>query len=126
MQRFSEGSPRRSKRRALQGSVIALVLLASCGTQRAPDHYTGSVGTNFINSCVTQSKSSLSDPKKTCTCTYAAIKKSIKFSRFKQINSALTDKPRPLPSDITKILDNCNSGGETTAGTQSTTSTTSG
>ncbi|MDQ6840031.1 MAG: hypothetical protein M3137_17305, partial [Actinomycetota bacterium] len=108
----------------LRGSVICLALLAGCGTQRTPDHYTGSVGTNFIKSCVAQSKSNVSSPTKTCTCSYAEIKKSIKFSRFKQINSALTAKPGPLPSDITNILDNCASGGETTAG--STTSTTSG
>lgn len=124
--RSPEDSPTRSKRRALRGSVIGLVLLAGCGTQRAPSSYTGSVGKDFIKACVAQSKSGASSPTKTCTCTYNEIKKSIKFSRFKQINSALTEKPRSLPSDITRILDNCSSGGQTTAATSSTTSTTAG
>ncbi|MDQ6696441.1 MAG: hypothetical protein M3Z46_03165 [Actinomycetota bacterium] len=126
MHRSPVASPERSKRRALLGSMVGLVLLAGCGTQRTPDHYTASVGTNFIKACMVQSKSGVSNPRKTCTCTYNEIKKSIKFSRFKQINSALAEKPRPLPPDITNILDGCNSGGETTGATSSTTSTTSG
>jgi hypothetical protein len=99
--------------------AACVLILAGCGTQRTPDHYTGSVETNFVKSCTAQSKTALSNPSKTCNCTYAEIKKSIKFSRFKEINSQLTEKPARLPADITNILNNCkdSSGGASSTAT---------
>lgn len=121
MQRFADRFHERPRSRVLWASVVCVLLLAGCGTQRTPDHYTGSVGTNFVRSCVAQSKTALSNPTKTCTCTYAEIKKSIKFSRFKEINSQLTEKPATLPADITTILNNCKDSSSQTSASTSTT-----
>ncbi len=105
---------------------MVLVLLAGCGTQRTPDSYTGSVQRNFLKSCEAQSKNSLSNPKKTCACSYAQIKKSIPFSRFKRINSDLADKPGPLPGEMATIVDNCkaNESDTTSSGAQTSGTTT--
>lgn len=91
--------------------MLALALLVGCGAQRIPTSYTGSVEKNFKRACESQGRSEqVSDIKNVCACTYKQIKKTIKFSRFKKINSDLTDKPGSLPSDMAKIVDGCTQG----------------
>jgi len=90
--------------------IVVLAVLTACGTQRNPTSYTGSVQKNFIRSCQQQSKKdSVSGAQAICACSYKEIKKTIKFSRFKKINSDLTAKPQALPSDMVKIVEGCSS-----------------
>ena len=93
--------------------MIALVFLAGCGVQRTPDSYTSSVGKNFVKSCEAEGRAGsppLSDPSKVCNCAYNQIKSTIKFSQFKKYNSALAEKPGPLPAELANIVANCTSG----------------
>ncbi len=86
--------------------------MVGCAGQRTPDHYTGAVEKNFRKACEAQGRSdNVTGAKNVCKCAYDKIKADIKFSRFKKINSDMTEKPGPLPSDMAKIVAGCTKSG---------------
>ena len=129
-------TPTRRLGPALLALVALAALLAGCSGQRDPGSYTASVKRDFVSGCWTTtifdenpdvklqpsdsrdtreakatklgSAAQVKAAKSSCTCTFTAIKKKVKFGTFKSINENLReDGGGKLPSSITNAYKSC-------------------
>ncbi|HEY4377896.1 MAG TPA: hypothetical protein VGM93_12095 [Acidimicrobiales bacterium] len=90
-------------------SLVVVVALAGCGTQRDPTKFTSGVKKAYTTGCVGTGTKDQGLPaaghkksevqakaeatlKDFCSCTYTAIKTDVKFADFKRVQTTLTDE----------------------------------
>jgi hypothetical protein len=96
--------------RPLVAALLALLLLGACtGRHPDPTGYGDTTKTNFSKGCLETAKQqdNISDPNAYCTCSYNKIVATVPFSKFKEINSDLSDDPAPLPEPLASIAADC-------------------
>ena len=89
--------------RSLVAGTVPVLLLA-CGGDDAGEHdgYSAALRSEFVVDCVAQGT-----PQDQCGCLYDGLEDEVPFSRFEELDEAISSGAREIPDDVADIAASC-------------------